>query len=336
MKETKEVTDTKDTKQKEKYQFLPDSAIKKLLMELSTSRLLEIINELCHTNYPIDSIVDFGNTEHFTILGDLEKSNTRGDLTMTIQNKIKTERTNKVIVELQSTKDKSMGFRMFVYSLNEAKKENGNTYIFPKGATIYTTLDLPKEGVDEVHMQLERFRVGDIQYSAAKGDILTVEFPYINLLTMDYKEFQKSPLEPLKVIYPYRYRKQPNLLKEAEFPNIMEDVRTFTLKQKGNDRLVVSELVNRLMIDILEICKKNEDRYRKEREIMEAVYMTSTDVLIKESKELGELIGEARGKLEGKLEVAKNLLEDEMTIVKIAEITKLSVGQIEALQRKEE
>ncbi|MFI3173368.1 MAG: hypothetical protein R3Y58_13520, partial [Eubacteriales bacterium] len=71
-------------KQEQSNEFQPDPAIKKFLTELSTERFIGIINELCGTNYPLDSIVDFGNTEHFSVLGDVDKSSVRGDLTATI------------------------------------------------------------------------------------------------------------------------------------------------------------------------------------------------------------------------------------------------------------
>lgn len=226
-------------------------------------------------------------------------------------------------IELQSTKDDSMGFRMFVYSLNVAEKED-ETYKFPKGITIYTTLDKEKRGMDVVNMQLEHFSVGETKYSAENGDFLTVEFPFINLLTMEFQEFQHSPFEPLKIIYPYKYRKKPELMKNKdEFQDVMETVRMYTLGQVGSDKLVVSGLVSEIVVDLLEICKKSADKFSEELEIMEYLNKTSTQIYGDQCK--------AEGEARSKLAIAKNLL-DILDNGMIALKTGLPLEQIEQLR----
>lgn len=156
-------------------EFQPDPSIKKYLMSIQTEKLIGIINACCRTNYPIESQVDFLNTEHFEILGTLDKKSVRGDMVANIQNEIEDNQgsQSKIVIELQSTKDTSMGFRMFIYSINVTDcDESAQTYKSPKALTIYTVLGKPRTGTGVVHMQIENFRVGERVYSAEHGDLL--------------------------------------------------------------------------------------------------------------------------------------------------------------------
>lgn len=292
--------------------FKPDSAIKKYLTEISTPKLIGIINGLCGTDYPLDSKVDFLKTEHFSVLGDLDKNSVRGDLVAEISNENHSETTNKIIIELQSTKDNTMGFRMFIYALNVADKNAQNTYVFPKCITIYTTLDLPKSGTDEVNMQVEHFRVGESRYSAENGDLLTVEFPYVNLLNMEINEFDNSLIEPLKPILLYKYKKNPKLMKSDKLEEVVKNVQEFALHQENADKIVVLSIVRDIVVDLAEFCETHRNEYGEEYEIMESLNRTSSEKLVLESRLEGErrgiLEGERRGILEGE---RRGMLEGE-------------------------
>lgn len=275
--------------------FKPDSSIKKFLKEISSSALIKIINGIFGTNYPLTSQVFFENTEHFTILGTEDKSSVRGDLTMKLSEseRIKNSRnyqnietTDKIVVEVQSTKDDTMGFRMFVYSLNatqlqvQSEEVNKDVYVFPKGATIYTTLDLPTEGTDEVYMQIENFRVGDTEYSAKNGNLLMVEFPYINILPMSLEELEHTDIEMLKILTPYKYKKNKNLIKNSEeFSNTAHGILEYVQNFKGRDRIVMGEVVTDIFADIYEDAKKNEIEYGKAVKIMEVVERSMSQIV---------------------------------------------------------
>ncbi len=105
-----------------------------------------MINVLCNTNDPLDAKVEFGQTEYFAVLGDLDKKTVRSNLLASVKDEKHSENIGKILIELQSTKDTDMGFRKFVYSLNVAKKdENSKVYKFPKAITLCATLDRPQK-----------------------------------------------------------------------------------------------------------------------------------------------------------------------------------------------
>ncbi len=327
--------------------FKPDSSIKKFLKEISSSALIKIINGIFGTNYPLTSQVFFENTEHFTILGTEDKSSVRGDLTMKLSeseiiknhsNEQNKETTDKIVVEVQSTKDHTMGFRMFVYSFNATElkeQENKDVYVFPKGATIYTTLDLPTKGVDEVYMQIENFRVGDTKYSAENGDLLRVEFPFVNILPMTLEELEDTDIEMLKILTSYKYKKNKNLIKNSEeFSNTAHGIVEYVENFKGRDRIVMGAVVTDLFADIYEVAKKNEIEYGKVVEIMEVVERSMSQIVREKGREEGREEGiYAMIRVLLDLGIGKELLFDKvkeefsLTIEKVSEYYQLYLEQ---------
>ncbi|MFI3175719.1 MAG: hypothetical protein R3Y53_11095 [Bacillota bacterium] len=328
--------------------FKPDSSIKKLLKEISKPELLKIINGLFGTSYPLDTPVLLENTEHFTIIGDADTSSRRGDLTAKlnpeamqdelhdevsrkIQAKIQNaETTNNVILEVQASEDSTMGFRVFVYALNvsdkQKNKNNEDVYVFPKGGTIYAVEKMKeKSGVDEVHMQIENFRVGENRYSADEGDLLTVEFPFVNILAMEMSDFENSDLELLKVIYPYRYKQKPDLLLDFEvYQEMIEKIAEFFKRFEGNDKIVVGELISNLFRDVYEIAKKDEEKYGKAVEIMATAERTYAEVLMADARFEGER--------NEKIETARRMLSKGMDFGIVADCTDLSIGEVQEIQ----
>ncbi len=333
--------------------FTPDSSIKKLLKEISKPELVKVINGIFGTSYPLDTPVFFENTEHFTIIGDADKSSRRGDLTAklnpeTMKNKIQAkiknaETTNNIVLEIQAKKDSTMGFRVFVYALNvsdlQKNENNQDVYVFPKGATVYTVHNLKeKSGVDEVHMQLEKFRVGENRYSAEEGDLLTVEFPFVNVLAMDMSDFENSDLELLKVIYPYRYKQKPDLLLDFEvYQEVIEKIAEFFKRFEGNDKIVVGELISNLFRDVYNIAKMDKEKYGKAVEVMEVAERTYAEILIEESVAQGVAQGMAQGVFEGErnksIETARRMLIKGMDFETIVDCTDLSIGEVQEIQK---
>ncbi|MFI3250712.1 MAG: hypothetical protein R3Y07_07100, partial [Eubacteriales bacterium] len=132
--------------------------------------------------------------------------------------------------------------------------------------------------------------------------------------------------------YPYRYRKDPSLMKrDTNFKEILEDVRDYTVNQEGSDRIAVSGLVCEIVVDLVELCKKNPDNFSEELEIMEHLNKSSTQILVDEVNSSAEARGEARGETKKSLEIAKNLL-DVLDTAMIAAKTGLSLDQIESLR----
>lgn len=310
--------------------FKPDSSIKKFLKEISSKELIKIINAILETNYPVDTKIFFENAEHFSILGSMNKSSVRGDLTIQLQDELKTERTNSVVLEIQASKDTTMGFRMFVYTLNvsELKKSDDKNkkdiYEFPKGVTIYLTNDIyEKSGIDEVNFKIENFRVGENKYSAKDNDLLTVEYPFINILAMDFSDFKNNDLELLKIIYPYKFKQKHSLLKyEKDLEKIIVEVSDYIQKfDNENDQITMGSLATDIFADIYNIAKTDIVKYGKVVEIMEVAEQSLSQMLI------------VRGEKNKSFKIAKEMLEDNLPISKIRKYTELTEEEIENIRK---
>ncbi len=307
------------------YTFHPDSAIKKYLMEISPPRLIAMINEILQTSYPTDCDVSFACTEFFTITGNLEKNSRRCDLLVQMKDVSgTTDQHHKTLIELQSTKDDTMGFRLFVYALNVSDEDQATqTYTLPNAFTIYTTLDVPEKGFDQA------------TFVSPSGETLfTYEAPFYNVLATNFPTFDKSPLALLKPLYLYRYRKNHKLLKKTEeLKAILQNLNDSALLEEGPDRLVVCGLLADLFIDMAKICEK--EGYKEELEMMETMNMTYSQTLIAKGMLEGEARGEARGEEKGekkaRLNIAKNLL-DILDNTMISMKTGLTIGEIEKLR----
>lgn len=201
----------------DEYGFSLDNAGKKLIRKANPDKLIAIINELCDTTFPKGCTLTFLTTEHQDVTGD--NKYLFGDLVIEIKppDGYKSPKTNirgipmnwktlerswVISLELQSSKNskqEEIGYRLFMYSLNNIEKryfklnkKKKLLYVIPKGATIYTIAGMPKSGIDEVYVQYDKFRVRKHKFSAKKGDVLVLEFPYINLLGMDVNELDQS------------------------------------------------------------------------------------------------------------------------------------------------
>lgn len=70
---------------------------------------------------------------------------------------------------------------------------------------------------------------------------------------MAFSEFENSPLEPLKVVYPYKYRKNPKLMKNTtEFKQVMESLKNYTMIQIA----MIGLLCLNCCVKLLLICLK--------------------------------------------------------------------------------
>lgn len=323
--------------------FKPDSSIKKFLKEISTKELIKLVNAIFETKYSLDAEVVFENTENFTIKGDLDKNSVVGDLTIVLNsdetNNAENETTDKIVIELQVKKDESMGFRMFVYSLNASKLktyldenlESIDVYTFPKGVTIYTNLTKAKQGVDEVYLQIENFSVGNNHYSAKKGDLLKIDFPFINVLTMDFEEFKNSDLEILKLIYPYIYMHKPSLFENTEaLHTIVEEVSEYINTLDENDKIVAGQMVTDIFVDVHKKAKSYDKKFEKAVEIMEVAEKSFSQIMIEKGIEKGILKGEK----DNSIKTAQKMLSKNLSIEMIAECTDLTIDEIINLQNE--
>lgn len=196
--------------------YVPDPSLKMLFTKISKPELIVLLNALFGMNIPLDAEVDFKNTEHFQIIGTESKNSVRGDIVAEIKtddpNVKKSGSSTKIVVEFQSTKNNLMGFRIFIYSINVAdiveteieekgEKKKVQVIEFPKAMTIYTTPEMPKEGLDEVYMKLNSFRVGETEYSGENGELLVARFPYMNLWKYSIEELNETGLDILQATY---------------------------------------------------------------------------------------------------------------------------------------
>ncbi len=92
-----------------------------------------------------------------------------------------------------------MGLRVFLYGLYS----RGNNVIeSPLSHILYTVSDKNKKGIDSVTFRIPRFSIHQNIY---KNTVITIEYPYTNLLKMDLTEFLSDDFILLSFIYFYQY-----------------------------------------------------------------------------------------------------------------------------------
>lgn len=303
----------------DEYGFSLDKAGKKLIRKTSPDKLIPIINELCGTNFPKGCTLTYLTTEHQDVTGDNKLL--LGDLVIQINppKDYKSPKTNilgvpmnwktlerswVISLEVQSTKNskqEEIGYRLFMYSLNniekryfKLKKKKKLLYVIPKGATIYTIAGMPKSGIDEVYVQYDKFRVRKHKFSAQKGDVLVLEFPYINLFGMDVNELDQSVYNLFLTIYLYKFRQKPKLMLKKEFEEALILIEKGLSRFKGDEEEydTLLEIYRDLHRDLKIAIKRQDLRddnpnndYRKAMKVMQQTELTYGERAVKEFRE---------------------------------------------------
>lgn len=289
--------DTNDDKNLKIYtgdEFKPDLDLKRIVTTMKPERLITILNTIEDEDISLDSTLSFGMQEGLDVTGDLDKSYVRADLIINIQNKEGT--LSKYGMEFQTSEDKDMGFRVFVYGLNNCIKDANGIRILPVGTIIYLTTNSskPRHGTEKVGFKIKRFGVDDIEYNLDNTFFLL--YNTINVLAFDFDELKGTPFEIFKTTYLYKYKLNLKMIDndKKEIFKISNELMEYIHTLEDNERRIATEIIYNLLGDIEFKCNEKDD-LKKEAEVMSDIRETLGGKALKEAEKNGIELGIEKG-----------------------------------------
>lgn len=181
------------------YQIF-DKIIKRILT-LSAKTVINLINGLFDTNYPLDSKITYNWTEH----EDNNLKRTLSDSILTINDK------DSYHIEAQMTKDNEIIFRVFEYGFGHAYKNriieiSNERMIFPKPCVIYLDAGNKDTIPDEYTLILEFKDQGEFHYKV----------PIIKLQNYSVQEINEQKLIALLPFLLLKLRKKIDKMRTKE------------------------------------------------------------------------------------------------------------------------
>lgn len=238
------------------YNFKPDYVFKYLFTNLSTPTRIKLINSIFGIYLEEDSEIIVLNTENIFVSEINQKIEKSYSDTL-----LKTNHKRKIHIEFQSTNDKTIGVRVFLYGLEAAKTEsNENVLKFPLPHILYTIpYGKSMYGKETVILDVPNYIKEENIYKDCR---IQINIKYTNLLEFSLDDFSKKSLEALSFIYLYRYIKKQNKCRtEKDIECIVNEVDTVSeilknLPQK--DRQKLSMPMADIIKDISKIAEKND------------------------------------------------------------------------------
>ena len=317
----------------------------KRILTLSSVAVINFINGIFGKNFPLDSKLTYNWTEN--IKDSLKK--TIADAVITVNS------ADKVHTEAQIGNDSTIVVRVFDYGYQEAlkyKTVDGDRIRldFPEPKIIY--LEHDGGTPDEVTLELNFKGQGKIEYKV----------PTIKFLDYSIEEIDKQHLVILLPLYLLKLRrdieKEPTQENALKLKKLINEGIIATIEKSeraGNitaeDTVVLMGLIEKLYkhlygnIEILKKEKVNEmisDKLILESDIilhkLHESEKRERQLLAENEKREKQLLAESakreKQREENKaLEIAKNLLDDGMTIEQAAKLTKLPISKIKKLQK---
>ncbi len=123
---------------------------------LSQEKLKRVLNHLISIDLSDYTEFEFIESESSGITGHEEKGYVRSDVVLKFWQGNDRNNDKKAVIEFQTTPDKRMGERLYIYTSNHSKTyiKDGITYCEPAmGITIYSTFGVPLDGVDIVKVK---------------------------------------------------------------------------------------------------------------------------------------------------------------------------------------
>ena len=250
-----------------KYNFKPDYVFKYLFTNLSTATRIKLINSIFGIHLGEDSELIVLNTENIFI-SEIDKKIERS-YSDTL---IKTNYKRKIHIEFQSTNDKNMAVRIFLYGLEAAKQESDeNVLKFPLPHIIYTIpYGKSMYGKESVILDVPNYIEDKNSYEDYR---IQINIKYTNLLEFSLNDFSDKNLETLSFVYLYRYIKKQNECRtEKDAETILNNIdiiskilNTLPLEDKQKLAMPMADLIK----DIAKIAERNNVK-------KEVIYMLET------------------------------------------------------------
>ena len=307
-----------------------DKILKRILLYLSKTSVIALINGLFSANFPPDSEVTYHYTEN--IDGRLKK--TVADIIITLRTK---DRLHRFHIEGQINDDNTIVVRVFEYGFHDALRNQTtqeNQIILPFPSPVIIFLEHTETTPDEVVLVLDFGKHGKIDYPVPA-------MKFLNYSVAELCEKQMTILLPLYLL---------KLRREVENAKDRKHHREETLRQCAKK---LKELIDKNLLPAIVANEKagnitHTDAFELIRllsrlydylysgidEFMEeAVKAMLADTLVLEyDVELAEERARHEARLrEEKLETARILKNDGVPIESITKATKLPVYEIERL-----
>jgi hypothetical protein len=289
-----------------------DRSFKQIMGSLSPKALIHFINRLFGSNHPLDSEVKHLNTEHI----DKALNKRLSDEIVSIEDRI-------YEIEEQTTDDANMAIRVFEYGYAQALKS--------------------KEAKDDVILlPFPRIIVIYLEAGASTPDVLTVRMKFpdgtehdfnvktLKLLDYSVEELTERGLAALLPFYIIRLRKalrqavtkEERAKVEAEFKELGMKLKD-TTERSVDGGLFNEEDIATLLDRLSGLVKQIGQGYKTTKEIRKMVDTTLMGY--------GQVLArryERKGKLEGKLEAARNALKEGLSVEQAARITGIPVDKL--------
>lgn len=295
-KETSENTLSKETV--EIHQIF-DKVFKKILT-LSTKAVINLINELFETDYPLDSTITYNWTE-------FEDESLRcilADTILTINNRYSYH------LEAQIEKDNSIVFRVFEYGFGHANRnrmEQDGRYVmqFPRPMVIY----LYYEGnvPDEYTLTLE-FNEGKEEYE--------YKVPVLKLPEISSQELSDRKMV---ILIPFHVLKLRYALKKGNFESV-DELQRYILNdiighidknlQIRNITIEDALKLKRYLQKLCDYLSKHHKELEGMRDMTDESFMTDIDIICKEHEERVEKLESAMAQKDIEIAMLKKQLEE--------------------------
>lgn len=312
---------------KQEYNFRPDAVFKYLFTNLSNKTRIKLLNSIFKIDLKDDTEIEIINTENvLSNIIDKKLEDMRSDIILDADYK------RKIHLEFQSTKDNSMGLRVFLYGLELAKSEQNkdeNIIRFPLSHVLYTVLyGKPMYGEDSIILDIPNCTIENKYYEDCR---IKISIKYTNLLSFSLEDFSNKNLEVLSFVYLYRYIKNTDKCKKDEdIKRILNEIDIIskilnTVPKIDREKLIIP--VTNIIQDVSDIATKNvksKEMISMLKEKVKSYAETIRDEAIEKGLE--------KGLEKGRIEIARNMLKDNEAIEKIIKYTGLSKEEILSLK----
>lgn len=273
----------KREEQQKIYGFRPDLELKYLFTHADRISVIHLLNTLFRTNISDDSIIEIANTEF--VEKNFLKSKLqarRADIVFKTK-----ELPYKIHLEFQSTKDTTMGLRVFLYGLYTGLENmEENKIVFPFSHILYTTSGKDKKGKDTIQLCFPKMSE---DATHCEETIVSIDVDYTNLFAMNFNELLSDDFILLSFMYFYQYLKYESRTNSDEkVLKIVDELQEYisTLeKLKQQDREVLLRSIDTLVDDILNIIKGQANISKEVMDMLLEEYKTIADVRIEKAEQ---------------------------------------------------
>jgi predicted transposase/invertase (TIGR01784 family) len=303
--------------------------ILKSLFSVSGKVLISMLNSLFKENYATETTaVSFANSEFV----DDEYHILRGDLFLNLSD---ADKSNHYHIEIQTLSDDRMVIRMLEYGIRKAKEiakyqggQEETVFYIPRQLVIF--IEQNPNIKDELRLRLIFPDGQEVKYWVP----VMKYWEYGTEEIIEQKLYPLLPLQVFKLRYEMEKIKSRKTHTEQELRELIqkaqqiaenisiEAVRLFHAEE------IDGEDLHKILLANAELFRYLNSRYVKDERLNEEV--------LSMAKTLYDPVVEERGKMEGKLEIARKLLQKKISIDEIKEITDLSDKEIEKIKAQME